>query len=160
MNWKINALTKSLNVFHLAGSACNNCDIEILDALTPKYDLERFGITLVGSIRHADVLLLSGVFNKKSAVRLKELLVQAPKPYLVLAIGGCPASGLMFRDSYNCDAPPGDYVPIDAFLPGCPPKPEAIIAGVVKVIEGLRSGDLAPRCLQQAEPAGLVEVTT
>ena len=160
MNWKINALTKSLNLFHLAGSACNNCDIEILDALTPKYDLERFGITLVGSIRHADVLLLSGVFNKKSAVRLKELLAQAPKPYLVLAIGGCPASGLMFRDSYNCDAPPGDYVPIDAFLPGCPPKPEAIIAGVVKVIEGLRSGDLAPRCLQQAEPAGLVEVTT
>jgi len=160
MNWKINALTKSLNVFHLAGSACNNCDIEILDALTPRYDLERFGITLVGSIRHADVLLLSGVFNRKSAVRLKELLAQAPKPYLVLAIGGCPASGLMFRDSYNCDAPPGDYVPIDAFLPGCPPKPEAIIAGVVKVIEGLRSGDLAPRCLQQAEPAGLVEVTT
>jgi len=160
MTYAINALTKSLNVFHLAGSACNNCDIEILDALTPRYDLERFGITLVGSIRHADVLLLSGVFNRKSAVRLKELLAQAPKPYLVLAIGGCPASGLMFRDSYNCDAPPGDYVPIDAFLPGCPPKPEAIIAGVVKVIEGLRSGALVPRCLQQADPAGLVEVTT
>ena len=160
MSFAINALTRSLNVFHLAGSACNNCDIAILDALTPKYDLERFGITLVGSIRHADVLLLSGVFNKKASIRVKELLAQAPKPYLVIAIGGCPASGLMFRDSYNCDAPPADYIPIDAFLPGCPPKPEAIISGVLKVIEGLRSGALVPRCLQQDTAAVLVEAVT
>ena len=149
MSFAINALTRSLNVFHLAGSACNNCDIEILDALTPRYDLERFGITLVGSIRHADVLLLSGVFNKKSAIRLRELVDQAPKPYLVVAIGGCPASGLMFRDSYNCDEPPGAYINIDAFIPGCPPKPEAIIAAVVTVIGALRSGELVPGCVTQ-----------
>ena len=153
MSYAINSLTRSLNVFHLAGSACNNCDIEILDALTPRYDLERFGITLVGSIRHADVLLLSGIFNRKARVRLLELLRQAPKPYLVVAIGGCPATGLMFRESYNFDRPPGDYVPIDAFIPGCPPKPEAIISGVVRVIEGLRSGALAPRCLDERRPA-------
>ena len=153
MNGVINALTRSLNVFHLAGSACNNCDIEILDALTPKYDLERFGITLVGSIRHADLVLMSGVFNKKAAIRAKEVIEQAARPYLVIAIGGCPATGLMFRDSYNWDCPPGDYIHIDAFLPGCPPKPEAIISGVVKVIEGLRSGALVPGCLQQPELA-------
>ena len=147
MNFAINALTRSLNVFHLAGSACNNCDIEILDALTPKYDLERFGITLVGSIRHADVLLLSGIFNKKAKQRLMELLEQAPRPYLVLAIGGCPASGLMFRDSYNFDRAPGEYVPIDAFIPGCPPKPEAVISGVVTVIGALREGAIVPKCL-------------
>jgi len=150
MSFAINALTRSLNVFHLAGSACNNCDIEILDALTPKYDLERFGVTLVGSIRHADVLLLSGVFNKKSSIRLRELVTQAPKPYLVVAIGGCPATGLMFRDSYNWDGPPGEYVNIDAFIPGCPPKPEAIISALVTVIEALRSGALVPGCLSQA----------
>ena len=155
MNYTINALTRSLNVFHLAGSACNNCDIEILDALTPKYDLERFGITLVGSIRHADVLLMSGVFNRKSAIRVKEVLAQAAKPYLVIAIGGCPATGLMFKDSYNCDGPPSEYIPIDAFIPGCPPKPEAMISGVVKVIEGLRSGALVPACLQDHESAPL-----
>ncbi len=149
MTYTIDALTKSLNVFHLAGSACNNCDIEILDALTPKYDLERFGITLVGSIRHADVLLLSGIFNRKATVRLKELLVQAPKPYLVIAIGGCPATGLMFRDSYNFEAPPS--IPIDAFIPGCPPKPEAIISGVVTVIGALREGAIVPGCLQEPE---------
>lgn len=150
MSYAVNALTRSLNVFHLAGSACNNCDIEILDALTPRYDLERFGITLVGSIRHADVLLLSGVFNRKSAPRLQELLAQAPRPYLVIAIGGCPASGLMFRDSYNFGAAPGDWVPIDAYIPGCPPKPEAMISGVVKVIAALRAGELVPRCMQGA----------
>lgn len=148
MNNTINALTRSLNVFHLAGSACNNCDIEILDALTPKYDLERFGITLVGSIRHADVLLVSGVFNRKAAIRAKELLGQIPKPYLVLGIGGCPCTGLMFRNSYNWERPPSDYMNIDAFVPGCPPKPEAIISAVIKVVEGLRSGALVPRCLR------------
>ena len=144
----INALTRSLNVFHLAGSACNNCDIEILDALTPKYDLERFGITLVGSIRHADVLLVSGVFNRKATIRARELLEQIPKPYLVLGIGGCPCTGLMFRNSYNWDQPPSAYMNIDAFIPGCPPKPEAIISAVVKVVDALRSGALTPRCLQ------------
>ncbi len=151
MNTVVNALTKSLNVFHLAGSACNNCDIEILDALTPRYDVERFGITLVGSIRHADVLLLSGVFNRKSCIRLRELVAQAPKPYLVVAIGGCPASGLMFKDSYNFFVPPGEYIPIDAYIPGCPPKPEAIISGVVTVINALQEGAIVPACLQ--EPA-------
>ncbi len=150
MNTAINALTRSLNVFHLAGSACNNCDIEILDTLTPRYDLERFGITLVGSIRHADVLLLSGVFNRKACTRLQELVAQAPKPYLVVAIGGCPASGLMFKDSYNFFLRPGDYVPIDAYIPGCPPKPEAIISGIVTVVKALREGAIVPACLSQA----------
>lgn len=146
MSFAIQALTRSLNVFHLAGSACNNCDIEILDALTPMYDIERFGMTLVGSIRHADLILLSGVFNRKAAERLKILYEQAPKPILVIAIGGCPATGIIFRGSYNCDAPPSAYIPIDAFVPGCPPKPEAMISGVVKVIGLLRSGEIRPAC--------------
>ena len=132
-------LTRSLNAFHLAGSACNNCDIEILDALTPRYDLERFGITLVGSIRHADLILLSGVFNKKSAVRVKHMIAQAPRPILVVGIGGCACSGLMFTDSYNWDEPVGNYIDIDAYVPGCPPKPEAIISAVVKLIGKVRA---------------------
>ncbi len=138
MSFAINALTNSLNVFHVAGSACNNCDIEILDALTPRYDLERFGIVLVGSIRHADALLLSGVFNKKSAIRLKHLYEQVPKPAVVIAIGGCACAGSMFRKSYNVDGPVSDVIPIDAFVPGCPPKPEAMISAVVKLIAKLQ----------------------
>ncbi len=145
MSFATQMLTRSLNVFHLGGSACNNCDIEILDALTPKYDVERFGITLVASIRHADLILLSGIFNKKAAIRVRRLYDQAPKPVVVVAVGGCPCTGIIFRDSYNWDGPPGDYIPIDAYLPGCPPKPEAIIAAVMKVVEALRSGEMVPK---------------
>jgi len=132
-------LTRSLNVFHLAGSACNNCDIEILDALTPRYDLERFGITLVGSVRHADLLLLSGIFNKKAADRAVAVYEAAPRPILVVAVGACACTGTIFRDSYNWDGPIGGRIPIDAYLPGCPPKPEAMIAAVVKLVGKLRS---------------------
>ena len=138
MSFAVKALTRSLNVFHTAGSACNNCDIEILDALTPRYDLERFGIVLVGSIRHADVLLLSGIFNQKSAIRLQRLYEQAPKPVVVVAIGACASTGCMFQDSYNWYKKVSDYIPVDAFVPGCPPKPEAMISAIAKLIAKLR----------------------
>jgi Ni,Fe-hydrogenase III small subunit len=139
MSLRDKIFSRSLFLFHLGGSACNNCDIEILDALTPKYDLERFGITAVGSIRHADIILLSGIFNKKSAIRVQRLYQQAPKPVIVVAIGGCACSGLIFQDSYNWDVPVGDYLPIDAYVAGCPPKPEAIIAAITQVIGKLRN---------------------
>ncbi len=140
MSFAVQALTRSLNVFHLAGSACNNCDIEILDALTPKYDLERFGIVKVPSVRQADLILVSGVFNRKVAVRARRLYEQAPKPVYVLGIGGCPASGLIFRESYNWVEPIGKTIPIDAYVPGCPPKPEAMISAILQLARRLRSG--------------------
>ena len=158
MSFSVRMLTRSLNVFHLAGSACNNCDIEILDALTPKFDVERFGITLVGSIRHADLILLSGIFNKKAAIRARRLYEQAPKPVVVIAIGGCPCTGIIFRDSYNWDRPPGEYIPIDAYVQGCPPKPEAIIAAVIKAVEGLRSGALVPKSLKHKQGTAMPPV--
>ncbi len=138
MGLAVNILTRSLNVFHVGGSACNNCDIEIIDTLTPRYDLERFGITLVGSVRHADVLLVSGIFNKKSAVRLKRVYQEAPRPILVIAIGACACTGNMFQKSYNWDCPVDRHIPVDAYLPGCPPKPEAMIMAVVKLVKKLR----------------------
>lgn len=138
MSFAVNMLTRSLNVFHLGGSACNNCDIEIIDTLTPRYDLERFGITLVGSVRHADVLLITGVFNKKSAIRLKRVYQEAAKPVVVIAIGACACTGNMFQKSYNWDVPVDKYIPVDAYLPGCPPKPEAMIMAVVKLVKKLR----------------------
>ncbi|MDD5483301.1 MAG: NADH-quinone oxidoreductase subunit NuoB [Kiritimatiellae bacterium] len=138
MGFAVNILTRSLNVFHLGGSACNNCDIEILDTLTPRYDLERFGITLVGSIRHADVLLVSGIFNKKAAVRLKRVYQQAPRPIFVVAIGSCACTGNMFQKSYNWDVPLDQYIPVDIYLPGCPPKPEAMIMAILKLVNKLR----------------------
>lgn len=138
MGVKLNALTKSIWVFHAACSPCNNCDIEILDALTPRHDLERFGIQLVGSVRHADALLVTGVVNKKIAGRLKRLYEQAPKPCVVIAIGGCACSGIMFKDSYNMGGPPDKVIPVNAYIPGCPPKPEAMIMAVVKLVKKLK----------------------
>ena len=140
MNLKMKALTKSIWVFHFASAPCNNCDIEILDALTPKFDLERFGILLVGSIRHADVMLVTGAVSHKGGVRLKRLYEQASKPCLVVAVGACACSMTIFRDSYNMAGPVDKIVPVHAYIPGCPPKPEALIMGVVKLIKALKKG--------------------
>jgi len=138
MNLRLKALTKSIWVFHAATSPCNNCDIEILDLLTPRYDVERFGITLIGSVRHADVLLVTGVPNYKTKERLKTLYDQAPKPCLVVAVGNCSCGRIMFKDSYNSPCPVDQVVPVSLYIPGCPPKPEAMISGIVKLINKLK----------------------
>ncbi|MCM8829673.1 MAG: NADH-quinone oxidoreductase subunit B family protein [Candidatus Omnitrophica bacterium] len=138
MNIKIKALKKSLWVYHVSGGSCNNCDIEILDCLTPKFDIERFGMVLVGSPRHADVLLCTGIVNKKCVERVKEVYKQTAKPCVVVAIGSCACSGGMFRDGYQMGGPLDKIIPVDVYIPGCPPKPEAMIAGIVKVLEKLK----------------------
>ena len=138
MGIKLKALLKSPWVFHLCSASCNNCDIEILDCLTPRYDIERFGMLLVGSIRHADVLLCTGVVNKQGASRVKRIYRQTPKPCLVVAIGSCACSQEIFKGSYSAARPLDEIIPVDVYIPGCPPKPEAIIAGVVKLINEVR----------------------
>jgi Ni,Fe-hydrogenase III small subunit len=132
------ALTKSIWVFHVSAGSCNNCDIEILDCLTPRFDAERFGIQLVGSVRHADALLVTGAMNRKSVPRMKKIYEQAPKPCLVIAVGICACSQHMFKDSYNVDLPLDKILPVDLYIPGCPPKPEAIIDGIVRLVEKIR----------------------
>ncbi len=132
----LQALLKSIWVFHLSSGSCNNCDIEILDCLTPRFDIERFGMRLAGSIRHADALLITGSCNRKSAIRVKNFYEeQVPKPFVVVAIGECALSRGMFIHSYNCPLPLDKIIPVDVYIPGCPPKPEAIIGGVVKLIQ-------------------------
>jgi Ni,Fe-hydrogenase III small subunit len=135
MSLKIKALTKSIWVFHMAASPCNNCDIEILDLLTPKWDVERFGIQLVGSIRHADAVLVTGSMNRKVRERLKRVLAQAPQPCFVIAVGNCSCSMEMFAKSYNQMMCLDQVAEVDAYIAGCPPKPEAMIQGVVALIQ-------------------------
>jgi membrane-bound hydrogenase subunit mbhJ len=134
MSWYNKRLAKSLWVFHVSASPCNNCDIEILDLLTPRYDVERLGIKLVGSIRHADVMLVSGIVNQKIEPRIKRLYSQAPKPIFVVAIGACMTSQGVFKESYNRCKEVKDVIPVDMWIPGCPPKPEAMIEGIAKLI--------------------------
>jgi len=140
MNLKLRALIKSLWIFHVSNGSCNNCDIEVLDCFTPRFDIERFGIQLIGSVRHADVLLITGAMNRKSVPRMKKIYQQASKPCLVVACGTCACSQHMFRDSYNVTEPLDKILPVDVYIPGCPPKPEAIIAGIIKVIQKVRKG--------------------
>jgi membrane-bound hydrogenase subunit mbhJ len=143
MNWKIWSLKKSPWVFHVNTGACNNCDIEILDCLTPRFDVERFGIKLVGSPRHADALLVTGPVTRQAATRLKRVYEQTAKPCLVAAIGTCACSKGIFHDAYSVVGPVDKIVKeidpgaIMVYVPGCPPKPEAIILGMVKALGSL-----------------------
>ena len=138
MDLKTKAFLKSIWVFHAGVGSCNNCDIEILDCFTPRFDIERFGVQLVGSIRHADAIIVTGAMNRKSAPLLKKIYAQAPKPCVVIATGQCALSQNMFRYSYNVVEPLDKVLPVDLYIPGCPPKPEAIIDGLVKLIKKVR----------------------
>jgi len=128
----LNSFKRALWVFHLNTGSCNGCDIEILAALTPRYDLERFGIVLVGSPRHADVLLVTGPVTNQMVPRLKRIYDQVPDPKMVMVIGNCGVEGLVFHESYNLSGPVDQIIPVDVYVPGCPARPEAIIEGVVK----------------------------
>jgi Ni,Fe-hydrogenase III small subunit len=137
---KLKALCRSPWVFHVSAGSCNNCDIEILDCLCPRFDIERFGMLLVGSVRHADALLVTGAMNRKSALRVKKLYEQAAKPCIVLAVGTCACGQGIFKDSYALTTPLDEVLPgaVIAYVPGCPPKPEAIILGAVKALNALQ----------------------
>lgn len=121
---------KALWVYHTNASACNGCDIEIINVLTPYYDAERFGIKLVGSPRHADVLLVTGGVSRQVAPSLKRLYDATPNPKLVFAVGSCACGGDVFYDSYNMYGAADKAIPVDFYVPGCPPRPEAILYGV------------------------------
>ena len=113
MSLRLKALLKSPWVFHLCSGSCNNCDIEILDCLTPRYDIERFGMLLVGSVRHADLLLCTGILNKKGVSRVKRIYNQIAKPCLVVAVGGCACSQGIFKGSYAAGKPFDEVIPVD-----------------------------------------------
>ena len=127
----LKAFKRALWVYHLNTGSCNGCDIEILAVLTPRYDAERFGIKLVGSPRHADVLLVTGPVVKQMVPRVKRIYEQTPDPKLVMVVGNCGTEGGVFYESYSLAGPIDQIIPVDVYVPGCPPRPEAIIHGVV-----------------------------
>ena len=145
MALKMWALTKSLWVYHVNTGACNNCDIEILELLTPRYDIERLGMILVGSPRHADVLAVTGVCTRQAMPRLQEVYMQTPKPCVVLAIGSCALAQGIFTEAYHMGRPVDEAIravdpgAIIMYVPGCPPKPEAMIDATVKAMGLLKT---------------------
>jgi NADH-quinone oxidoreductase B subunit len=138
-NW---ALRKSPWIVHFNTGGCNGCDIEILDALTPRFDVERLGVVLKGSPRHADVLVVTGPVTSQVRDRLLKIYHQIPNPKFVVAVGSCCISGGVFSNGgrgpcYNVYAGVDAIIPVDAYIPGCPPKPESIIDGVAKLLKKL-----------------------
>ncbi|MBK8901103.1 MAG: NADH-quinone oxidoreductase subunit B family protein [Anaerolineaceae bacterium] len=123
---------------HYNSGSCNGCDIEILATLTPRYDVERFGIKLQGSPRHADILICTGPVTRQSRDRLRRIYDQMPEPKFVIAVGACALSGGVFEGCYNCLGGIDQVLPVNVFVPGCPPRPDAIIHGVVTLLESLK----------------------
>lgn len=125
---------KSPWLLHYNASSCNGCDIEILAALTPLYDVERFGIINTGNPVHADIFVVTGSVNEQNKEVLKNLYDQIPEPKVVVAVGICASSGGVFRDCYNVSGGVDTIIPVDVYVPGCSVRPEALIEGVVKAI--------------------------
>ena len=128
------ARKKSPWIVHLNCNSCNGCDIETVACLTPMYDVERFGIVNVGNPKHADVLVVTGSVNKRNIRVLKNIYEQIPEPKIVVAIGACACSGGIFKECYNVIGGVNEVVPVDVYVPGCCPRPEAIIEGIYKGI--------------------------
>ena len=134
INW---SRLKSPWVLHFNTGACNACDIEIVAALTPRYDLERFGVLLKATPRHADVLLCSGPVTRQTRDRLIRVYEQMAEPKFVVAVGSCACSGGVFNGCYNVEGGIDTIIPVSAYIPGCPASPKAILDGVVKLLSSL-----------------------
>ena len=151
-------VTKSPWVVHYDGSSCNGCDIEVLACLTPMYDVERFGIINCGNPKHADVFLVTGSVNEQNKGIVKQIYEQMPEPKVVVAVGICACSGGIFKDCYNVMGGVDKVIPVDAYVPGCAARPEAIIDAVVKglgVLQAKRdamvkAADEAPAEIEEA----------
>lgn len=131
------ATIKSPWIVHFDCGSCNGCDIETLACLTPIYDVERFGIINVGNPKHADVLVVTGTVNYRNARVLEEIFSQMSEPKVVVALGACGCTGGIFQECYNVLGGIDKVIPVDVYVPGCAPKPEAIIDGIVMALSKL-----------------------
>ncbi len=127
-------MSKSPWLLHYDGSSCNGCDIEVLAATTPVYDVERFGVINTGNPKHADIFLITGGINYQNKDVVKQLYDQMPEPKVVVAVGICACDGGIFKECYNILGGADKVIPVDIYVPGCAARPEAIIDGVVKAV--------------------------
>jgi len=144
---------RSLHVRHLDAGSCNGCDWEIAALLNPYHDIQRLGIDFVASPRHADLLLVTGVMTHNLTEAARRTYEAMPEPRLVVAVGACAISGGVFAGSPACASGVAGTLPVNVFVPGCPPRPEALIEGMLAAIEGSRAAT-APDAAPAEPPAG------
>ena len=125
---------KSPWILHLNSGACNACDIEVVAALTPRFDLERLGVLLKATPRHADVIISTGPVTRQIKDRIIRIYEQTPEPKFVIAVGACAMSGCVYRGAYNIMGGLDQVIPVNVYVPGCPARPDAILDGVVKLL--------------------------
>jgi Ni,Fe-hydrogenase III small subunit len=144
-------LGRSLHVRHLDVGSCNGCDWEIAALLNPYHDLQRLGIDVVASPRHADLLLVTGVMTRNLEDAARRTYEAMPEPRLVVAVGACAISGGVFAGSYAGRDGIGEVLPVDVFVPGCPPRPEALIHGLLVAVGRMvpfREAATGPRAIE------------
>jgi NADH-quinone oxidoreductase B subunit len=125
---------KSPWILHLNSGACNACDIEVVAALTPRFDVERLGVLLKATPRHADVILATGPVTRQIKDRIIRIYEQTPDPKFVIAVGACAMSGCIYRGAYNIMGGLDQVIPVNVYVPGCPVRPDAVLDGVVKLL--------------------------
>jgi len=127
-------LGRALNVRQLDAGSCNGCEAEIVALTNPYYDLERFGVHFVASPKHADMLLVTGPVTRNMAYAVTATFEAVPAPKLVVAVGACGCSGGIFGSSYAVAGSVGDLLPVDGYIPGCPPTPAMLVSGILEVL--------------------------
>lgn len=130
-------LGRSLHIRHVDVGSCNACDFEMAHMGNPIYDVQQYGIDFVPSPRHADLLMVTGVVTRNSTQALQMTYEAAPLPKLVMAVGGCACSGQIFGDSYAIRGAVDSIIPVDVYVPGCPPRPQALIHGIMLALDRL-----------------------
>jgi Ni,Fe-hydrogenase III small subunit len=126
-------LRGSVQIRHVDAGSCNGCEVEVGAAFGPVYDADRYGARLVASPRHADALLVTGVVTRNMAEPLRRTFEAVPDPKLVVAVGDCARNCGVFAGAYGVAGAVREVVPVDLEIPGCPPRPEAIVDAVRKL---------------------------
>jgi len=124
----------SIHVCLVNTGGCNGCDIEVVALLSPRYDLEQYGIYVHNNPREADILLITGAMAEQWKDKIQKIYAKTPEPKVVVAIGNCPLTGDVFnQEGCSIYAPVSDYIPVDAEVSGCPPRPSEILAAILAV---------------------------